>query len=248
MRHKKTPEPRIGTSGWHYKHWIGSYYPEKTSAAKMLGHYVRDFDTVEVNNSFYKLPLAETIRKWRDAVPEDFVFAVKASRYITHNLKLKDPQNALDKFLPVVEILGEKLGPVLFQLPPKWKVNVERLEEFLALMPRSHRYAFELREPSWMCAPVYRLLRKHNAALCIFEIAGYHTPLELTANWTYVRLHGPGGKYQGSYPAQTLAKWAHQLRVWQREGIASYVYFDNDEAGYAAKNALELKQQIANSN
>ena len=243
--HKNLPAPRIGTSGWHYKHWVGTYYPEKTSGAKMLGLYVRDFDTVELNNSFYRLPKPETMLAWRDAVPEGFQFAVKASRYITHNLKLHNPQNALDKFLPVAEVLGEKLGPILFQLPPSWKVNMERLEEFLSLMPTHLRYAFELREPSWMCDPVFEVLRRHNAALCIFEIAGYHAPLVLTANWTYVRLHGPGGKYQGSYPKPTLRKWAKQLCEWRKNGVNSYVYFDNDEAGYAAKNALELKELVA---
>lgn len=210
----------------------------------MLGLYMREFDTVELNNSFYMLPKPATVLAWRDAVPENFVWALKASRYITHNLKLKNPQNALDKFLPIAEMLGKKLGPILFQLPPKWKVNLQRLEEFLSLMPRHHRYAFELREPSWMCAPVYDVLRKYNAALCIFEIAGYHAPLELTADWTYVRLHGPGGKYQGNYSDARLQQWARQLRKWQSSGVASYLYFDNDEAGYAAKNALELKQLL----
>ncbi len=209
---------RIGTSGWHYKHWVGRYYPEKTSAAKMLGLYLRDFDTVEVNNSFYRLPKVETMRAWRDAVPGNFVFAVKASRYITHNLKLSNPQNALDKFLPVIEVLGEKLGPVLFQTPPKWRCNAERLEEFLELMPKHNRYAFEFREPSWMCADVFRLLRRHNAALCIYEIDGYHAPIELTADWTYVRLHGPGGRYQGSYSEEVLAGWAERLDGWRRRG------------------------------
>ncbi|MEO8724529.1 MAG: DUF72 domain-containing protein [Acidobacteriaceae bacterium] len=241
---KRAPEPRIGTSGWNYKHWVGRYYPDKTSAAKMLARYIEDFDTVELNNSFYKLPKPETMRAWRGAVPETFVFALKASRYITHNLKLKNPQNALDKFLPIAEMLDKKLGPILFQLPPKCKVNVERLDEFLSLMPRHHRYAFELREPSWMCAPAYDVLRKYNAALCIFEIAGYHAPLELTADWTYVRLHGPGGKYQGNYSDPRLQQWARQLRKWRGSGVASYLYFDNDEAGYAAKNALHLKQLL----
>jgi uncharacterized protein YecE (DUF72 family) len=239
------PAPRIGTSGWHYKHWIGRYYPEHTSPAKMLAHYYRDFDTVEVNNSFYRLPSIETMRNWREATPKNFLFAVKASRFITHNLKLSNPQNALDRFLPVAEALGEKLGPVLFQTPPKWRVNTERLEEFLSHLPRYHRYAFEFRELSWMCGPVFDVLRRHKAALCIFEIEGYHAPVELTADWTYIRLHGPGGKYQGSYTPDTLALWAKRLIDWRGLGVASYVYFDNDDSAYAAHNALTLKKLVS---
>jgi len=235
----------IGTSGWHYKHWVGRYYPEKTSTAKMLQHYVRDFDTVELNNSFYKLPKRETMQAWHNAVPKNFVFAVKASRFITHNLKLKNPQNALDKFLPVAEVLGEKLGPILFQTPPQWRCNVERLDEFLSLMPTHLRYAFEFREPTWMCDPVYEVLRRHNSALCIYEIAGYQTPITLTADWTYVRLHGPGGRYQGSYSDDQLAEWARRIRNWKRKGVSSYVYFDNDDSAYAAFNALTLKRMVA---
>lgn len=238
------PAPRIGTSGWHYKHWTGTYYPQKTSGPKMLALYLQDFDTVEINNSFYRLPKPETIRCWRDSVPSNFEFAVKASRFITHNLKLKNPQNALDRFLPVVEVFGDKLGPILFQTPPQWRVNLERLEEFLALMPRHLRYTFEFREPSWMCDQVYAILRRFNAALCIYEIAGYHSPIELTADWTYVRLHGPGGKYQGSYSDAVLRTWASRLSVWQEQGVRSYIYFDNDDSGFAPRNALLVKELL----
>lgn len=246
-RTRLVPAPRIGTSGWHYKHWVGTYYPEKTSASKMLPLYLRDFNTVELNNSFYRLPKPETMRCWRDSVPDDFIFAVKASRFITHNLKLKNPQNALDRFLPVAEMLGEKLGPILFQTPPSWRVNVGRLEEFLSLMPRHLRYVFEFREPSWFCDQVYAVLNRHNAALCVYEIAGFHAPVELTANWTYVRLHGPGGKYQGSYSESVLREWAARIYRWRLQSIEAYVYFDNDDSGFAPRNAVRLKELI-NSN
>lgn len=244
---RTVPAPRIGTSGWHYKHWVGTYYPEKTSAAKMLPLYLKDFDTVELNNSFYRLPKPETMRCWRDSVPDDFVFAVKASRFITHNLKLKNPQNALDRFLPIAAMLGDKLGPILFQTPPQWRVNLERLQEFLALMPRHLQYAFEFREPSWLCPEVYCLLKRFNAALCIYEIAGFHSPVEVTADWTYVRLHGPGGKYQGSYSDSVLKDWAARLCAWQKRGISSYLYFDNDDSGFAPHNALRLRELIKGS-
>jgi uncharacterized protein YecE (DUF72 family) len=211
----------------------------------MLCHYFEHFDTVEINNSFYKLPDFSTFNAWRDAVPDGFCFAVKASRFITHNKKLKDPENALNNFLPRAEALGDKLGPVLFQLPPKWGVNLARLEEFLSALPRYHRYAFEFRETSWNTKAVYELLRRHNAAYCIYELAGYMCPPEITADWTYVRLHGPGGKYQGSYPREILGMWADRIAEWSRRLKAIYFYFDNDDSAYAAHNALELKKLVA---
>ncbi len=210
----------------------------------MMSHYLRHFDTVELNNSFYKLPAPGTFAAWRASTPPGFVFAVKASRFITHNKKLKDPQNALDNFLPRAVELREKLGPVLFQLPPRWRCNPERLEEFLQALPRKHRYAFEFREMSWHCAPVLEILRRYNAAYCIYELAGFATENEITADWTYVRLHGPGGKYQGSYSDETLRTWARQIKAWESRLRTTYVYFDNDQAGYAAENALRLKRFV----
>jgi uncharacterized protein YecE (DUF72 family) len=236
---------RIGTSGFHYKHWVGPFYPLKTPPSQMLEYYVRHFDTLELNNSFYRLPTADAFAAWRNATPRNFVFAVKASRFITHNKKLKDPENALDNLLPRAEHLGRKLGPVLFQLPPRWKVNVARLEALLEILPRKHRYAFEFRETSWMNDEVLRILRRHNAAFCIYELAGYHSPCEITADFAYVRLHGPGeGKYQGSYSGAKLRRWAERIQEWATKLKAVYVYFDNDQAGYAAQNALELKQMV----
>ncbi|HEY6968655.1 MAG TPA: DUF72 domain-containing protein [Candidatus Angelobacter sp.] len=240
-----TCDIRIGTSGYHYRHWIGPFYPAKTSTAKMLEYYVRHFDTLELNNSFYRLPTVNAFECWRDATPSNFVFAVKASRFITHNKKLKDPENALENLLPRAENLGRKLGPVLFQLPPKWKVNVERLENLLEILPRKHRYAFEFRETSWMKPEVSRLLERFNAAFCIYELAGYHSPLDVTADFTYARLHGPEqGKYQGSYSDERLGKWAKWIKAQSGTLKAIYVYFDNDQHGYAARNALTLKQMV----
>ena len=236
---------RIGTSGFHYKHWKGPFYPEKTHAAKMLDFYIQHFDTVELNNSFYRLPPATAFDCWREATPENFVFAVKASRFITHNKKLKDPENAIDNLLPRAAHLGPKLGPVLFQLPPHWRVNLERLENLLQILPRDMRYAFEFRELSWMIPDVNSVLKKFNAAFCIYELAGYHSPFNLTADFAYVRLHGPEtGKYQGSYSNARLRGWARQIETWARKLKAVYVYFDNDQAGYAAANALTLKSMI----
>lgn len=240
-------EIRIGTSGWQYGHWRGPFYPEKFSASKMLNHYIQHFDSVEVNNTFYKLPRVEAMRSWAEGVPDNFCFAVKASRFITHNKKLIDPQNFLEKFLPVVEVLGAKLGPILFQLPPKWRVNAERLDEFLSALPRYHRYTFEFREPSWNNPQVLEILRRHNAAYCVYELAGYLSPLEVTADWAYVRLHGPGNKYQGSYPLPVLKRWATLIAKWSKQLKAVYFYFDNDDSGYAVQNALLLKQLVDRS-
>lgn len=236
---------RIGTSGFHYKHWVGKFYPPKTPASKMLDYYVQHFDTFELNNSFYRLPTVEAFQAWKDSTPRNFVFAVKASRFITHNKKLKDPGNALDNLLPRAEHLGKKLGPILFQLPPKWKVNPERLQGLLEILPKEHRYAFEFRELTWMKPEICQILRKFNAAFCIYELAGYHSPLEITADFAYVRLHGPTqGKYQGSYNDDRLRQWADWIRQQSENLKAIYVYFDNDQAGYAAQNALTLRRMV----
>jgi uncharacterized protein YecE (DUF72 family) len=237
---------RIGTSGYHYKHWIGRYYPAGIKPGKMLEHYVRDFDTVELNNTFYQLPKEETFDTWRQSTPRDFLFAVKGSRFLTHMIKLKDPDRGLVNFLPRAERLRGKLGPILWQLPPGWKLNLERLETFLSLLPKKHDYVFELRNETWMTAEVYELLRRYNAAFCIYELAGYHSPFEITADWTYVRLHGPTEfKYQGSYSDAQLAKWANRIRDWSRTLKQIYVYFDNDDSAYAVENALTLKRMVA---
>ena len=239
---------RIGTSGFHYKHWRGSFYPPDVPVSRMLNYYVRHFDTVELNNSFYRLPTSEAFDCWRDATPANFVFSVKASRFLTHNKKLKDPENALDNLIPRAVRLGRKLGPILFQLPPKWRVNAERLENLLAVLPRDIRYSFEFREPSWITSDINKLLTRYNVAFCIYELAGYHSPFSVTADFAYVRLHGPAsGKYQGSYSNERLREWAEKIEGWAKNLAAVYVYFDNDQAAYAAHNALTLKGMVAGS-
>ncbi|HUS18663.1 MAG TPA: DUF72 domain-containing protein [Terriglobales bacterium] len=235
----------IGTSGWHYKHWLGNFYPAKLPASKMLAHYLQHFDTVELNNSFYRLPNIETLEAWRKNTPKDFVFAVKGSRFITHNKKLKEPHHALENLLPRIDVLKKKLGPILFQLPPAWRLNELRLEEFLHALPKYHRYTFEFREPSWHTPRVLELLREYRASYCVYDIGGYHSPIEVTTDFAYIRLHGPGDKYQGSYSHEALARWAAWIHDWSSRLTAIYIYFDNDQAGYAAQNALTLKRLIA---
>jgi len=231
---------RIGTSGWHYEHWRGVFYPPGLAREQWLGHYAGFFDTVEINNSFYRLPSDAALHGWHDATPAGFLFSVKASRYLTHMKKLQEPQAGLAKLLPPLAALGDKLGPLLFQLPPRWRCNAPRLAEFLAALPAGREYTFELRDPSWHCPEVLELLRAHNAAFCIYDLAGFCSPLHVTADFAYVRLHGPGGAYSGCYSDVALAQWVARIREWH--GLRRvYVYFDNDQAGHAVQNALALK-------
>jgi uncharacterized protein YecE (DUF72 family) len=235
----------IGTSGWHYNHWRGAFYPQDLPVKKWFYYYASRFDTVEINNSFYRLPSEAAFDSWRLSSPAGFCFAVKASRFITHMKKLKDPEAALANFLPRAARLEEKLGPILFQLPPFWEADPARLEAFLSALPRGHQYTFELRNASWFTPEVCRLLRRHNAAFCIYDLGGFASAAEVTADFVYVRLHGPGGKYQGSYDDTALRNWAAQIQRWQEEVRAIYVYFDNDQSAYAAHNASTLKSLTA---
>jgi uncharacterized protein YecE (DUF72 family) len=235
---------RIGTSGWHYGHWRGPFYPVDLTPEGFLKFYLQHFQTVEINNSFYKLPKEETLKAWKNAVPHDFIFAAKASRFITHMKKLKEPEQPLATFLGRMAVLGDQLGPVLFQLPPRWKFNVERLGNFLAALPGDFRYAFEFRDPSWINKQACQALAEHGVAFCIYDFAGYLAPKEVTADFVYIRLHGPGGAYQGSYDTQTLAGWAGAISAWAAQGKEVFCYFDNDEAGFAAHNAMMLKEML----
>jgi uncharacterized protein YecE (DUF72 family) len=234
----------IGTSGWHYKHWVGPFYPPGTPPRRYLAHYLEHFASAEINGSFYRMPSDKTLAAWRDAVPDGFRFAVKASRFITHAKKLAPPIEQYERFFTGIAILGDRLGPVLFQLPPHWKVNRERLAAFLAALPRRYRYAFEFREPSWLDADIYALLEKHRAALCLYHIAGFESPIEVTADFVYIRLHGPGAKYQGRYSDDALRAWARRIRKWSRDGTAVWCFFDNDDSGHAARDAARLGAMV----
>jgi uncharacterized protein YecE (DUF72 family) len=237
----------IGTSGWSYDHWKGPFYAADLPAHDMLARYAEHFSTVEINSSFYRLPEAAVLARWRDSVPQGFVFSAKASRYITHMKKLREPQTTLPPFLERIGVLGARLGPILFQLPPRWQVDVARLEAFLQTLGRQHRHAFEFRDPSWFGPDVRHLLEKYDAAFCIYDLDGRTSPKAVTADFVYVRLHGPGAPYQGSYDARTLAGWAGAFSTWSRQGRDIYCYFDNDQQGYAASNALRLKQMLEKS-
>ncbi len=241
---KKASSIHIGTSGWHYQHWRKVFYPDDLPAAEWLAFYQERFDSAEINNTFYRLPKPETFAAWRNTVPRTFIFAVKAGRYITHMKKLKEPRQALNVFFRGVEVLGDRLGPILFQLPPRWKCNPERLESFLKLLPGDCRYAFEFRDPSWFDGRVYDLLSEYGAAFCIYHLAGKLSPRQATADFVYVRLHGPGAAYQGSYSDRTLSDWAKTFKAWRKAGKDIYCYFDNDNKGYAVRNALRLSELL----
>jgi uncharacterized protein YecE (DUF72 family) len=234
----------IGTSGWHYQHWSGPFYPKNLRKQDFLKHYACHFHTVEINNSFYQLPTEKTLAAWRDTVLPGFIFTVKASRYITHMKKLKDSEKTLKPLLKRVETLGDKLGPILFQLPPKWRFNPDRLNDFLESLPAGYRYALEFRDPSWEDSRAYDAMQLTGAAFCIYELDGYLSPKEITADFVYVRLHGPNGPYKGQYSTQTLAGWAGAFSAWENQGLEIFCYFDNDEAGYAAQDARRLQDMI----
>jgi uncharacterized protein YecE (DUF72 family) len=232
---------KIGTSGYHYKHWLNTFYPSGTKMEGQLAYYCLVFDTVEINNSFYKLPAIHTVKDWKESVPGNFLFAAKASRYITHVKRLHVTKAAISQFIKRVAYLGEHLGPILFQLPPRWKCNLERLKAFLGRLPEGYRYVFEFRDPDWYRPEVYDLLSSYNCAFCIYQLAGHQSPKEITADFIYIRLHGPGqNKYQGSYTDGQLNEWAKQCLAWQKQHKDIYIYFDNDQKGYAALNAQRL--------
>jgi len=234
----------IGTSGWHYKHWKDNFYPIDIRNDEQLMFYAQLFDTVELNNTFYRMPGTKTIKLWREGTPSDFIFAVKGNRYLTHNKKLKDCTQPLKRLMREVTFFGEKLGPILFQLPPKWNVNAERLLEFVKLLPKNQRFAFEFRQPSWYSEEIYAILRQHNCAFCIYHLMHHLSPLIVTADFVYIRLHGPEGKYAGRYSIVSLKKWATDITGWMEDGKDVYIYFDNDQLGYAPINANELYEMM----
>ncbi len=238
---------RIGTSGWHYAHWRGPFYPERLPAGVMLGYYARHFDTVEVNNTHYCLPRPAVIEAWRDAVPAGFVFAVKASRYITHFHRLNPPFQRYGRFFEGIGGLGDRLGPVLFQLPPAFRRDDGRLDAFLGGLPISLRAAVEFRHPSWECAAVMELLACHDVALAVTDLGGRLSPVQATASFAYVRLHGPRQAYTGSYDDRALDDWSRQIRAWVAEDRQVFVYFDNDDKAMAVGDALRLKSRLADA-
>lgn len=239
---KKKGQIYIGTSGWVYEGWKNSFYPEGLPSKDFMSFYVDQFRTTEINTSFYHLPKPESVRKWAKTAPFDFIFSVKASRYITHMKRLKDPKEPLHKFFKNMKPLGKKAGPYLFQLPPSFKINLERLETFLKALPPSKRKqsTIEFRHKSWLVDDTYDLLRDYNCVLCISDLAGFQTPEVVTGDFVYWRLHGPEKAYQGSYNSQKLSAYAKKFRGHMKDGRDVYCYFDNDQKACAPHDAQRL--------
>lgn len=234
----------MGTSGWAYQHWRGTFYPPDVASADLLAFYAQQFDTVEINSSFYHLPKPSTIARWAAITPAGFCFAVKASRYVTHRLRLRDCTESLETFLALIRGLGTKLGPVLFQLPPGLHRDNDLLAQFAALLPEDLRVTVEFRHKSWYEDVVFDLLSSRNIALCIHDMHGSEAPAELTASFVYLRLHGPQQAYTGSYEPTQLAAWAEKVRQWAASGRDVYVYFNNDIGGHAVHNARQLRTLV----
>ena len=224
----------IGTSGYSYKEWLGSFYPEGLPAKAMLGYYAARFPTVEINNTFYRMPAEKSLEAWRDEVPDPFVFVLKATQRLTHQKRLKGCEDDVAYFFKVARALGPRLGPVFVQLPPNLKKDVPRLQAFLALLPDDTRSAWEFRHESWFDDEVYAALAARNAALCIADAEDLSTPVVATAPFGYLRLRRP------DYDEAALATWAERIAAEARFA-ESYVYFKHEEAGTGPRFAARLQ-------
>lgn len=231
----------IGTSGYHYNHWKGVFYPENLPKDQWFSYYARQFDTVEINNTFYRLPEASTFDAWRHQAPKGFCYALKFSRYGSHIVRLKKPRATIRRFLERANRLGDFLGPILVQLPPNWKADPERLAAFLKAAPKDHRWAVEFRDPRWLCDEVFTILQSHKAALCIHDMIDDH-PRRITADWIYLRFHGD--HYSGSYTSQALKVQAKWIKQRLGDGKDIFAYFNNDAEGCAIRNAAELRRYV----
>lgn len=237
---------RVGCSGWMYKDWRGIVYPQALPQRAWFAHYAALFDTVEINNTFYRLPPPSTVEHWAAQAPPGFTYAVKLGQFGSHRMKLRDAARWLPNHLDRVERLGSSLGPNLVQLPPRWQRNTERLDELLSAAPKTMRWAVELREPSWLHDDTFAVLARHNAALCIHDLLADH-PWELTADWTYLRFHGPDAltrKYWGRYDGRRLWRTADRLGALLDEGLDVYAYFNNDYQGHAVRDATWLRDRL----
>ncbi len=251
-RPSATPQLRIGCSGWNYKSWKGRFYPADMPSSRWLQHYLSVFDTVEVNNTFYRLPEADTFAGWREQTPASFVMAVKASRFLTHMKRLRDPEEPLERLFSRASELGPRLGPVLYQLPGNFHIDLQRLEGFLRALPlrpvpRSRhllQHVIEFRHPSWYVDDTYRLLEAHGVALCLHDKAGSEIAAPAIGPFVYVRFHGTSGAYHGSYGSAALTKWAGHLTEQWRSGRDVYAYFNNDPEAIATRNARTLRSIV----
>lgn len=240
----------VGTSGWQYGHWRGSFYPAGLPQPAWFARYASVFSTVELNNSFYRQPKEGTWDAWREQAPAGFCYAVKANRFITHMKRFKDPEGPLERFFAGAERLQSHLGPVLFQAPPNFQrtpENLARLDAFFAAVPQGIVSVIEFRHTSWYDDAVYELLRRRRISFCIHDMMKLATPVLVTGPAAYLRFHGSDARYGGNYSDAMLQQWAEQIRGLQREVNSVWCYFNNDIGGHAPRNALTLRQLLGAS-
>lgn len=235
----------IGTSGWHYDSWRGPFFPTGLPLKSQLQYYAAQFQTTELNGVFYRTPSLDVVKTWEAQTGDDFVFAWKASKFITHWKRLSNNSvNSLALIEERLAILGKKAGPILFQLPPNFEADAERLAAFFKLLPKRRRYSFEFRHPSWYQTAIMKILSKQNAALCLSDHRDAPAPWKRTADFLYIRGHGPKGRYKDHYSRQTLLKWAERISRWRQQGCDVFAYFDNDQKSAAPADALKLKRLL----
>lgn len=244
-------EIRIGTSGWSYYHWKKIFYPEGLANTKWLQYYSNYFNTVELNSSFYKLPKKQSIVNWANKTPDKFVFSVKASRFITHIKRLTDIKESLETFLDAISNLGNKLGPILFQLPSNFIKDTATLNGFADLLSSDYQYVIEFRHPSWFDDEIFSILHEKNIAVCISSspAAGGSSPNfpyseTITANFVFIRMHGSTQLYGSKYNPSEMNSWAKKIKKWHKQNLNTYIYFNNDSFGYAIQNAVELNELL----
>jgi uncharacterized protein YecE (DUF72 family) len=240
----KRPEIRVGCSGWVYKHWRGLFYPEGLPQKRWFERYAEEFDTVEINASFYRLPLATTFTGWREKAPAGFRYALKVNRFITHMKKLLDCRPEVDGFMELARPLGEKLGPLLYQLPPSLHKNLERLETFLRWLPNDLEQVVEFRHNSWYDETVLALLDRHGIGFVVHDLKGLKSPRWASGRTAYVRFHGSGGRYSGRYSDEALLEWTDWCLEQSRQGRSCWCYFNNDIYGHAIEDARTLKSMV----
>jgi uncharacterized protein YecE (DUF72 family) len=238
----KAHQIRIGTSGWFYQHWTERFYPKNLQKSEWFKYYCEHFDTVEVNNTFYHLPKQKTVENWQRLSPKNFLFAVKASRFITHIKRLQNIDEPLGRFFEIVKLLKSKLGPILFQLPPSMAKNIELLSEFIQKLPKNKDYVFEFRNQSWYSDDIYELLDKNNVGICVHDMPGNVSPKVVTGKIIYIRFHGLSGRYEGNYSKKMLKDWADWINENKEMVKDIFAYFNNDCNAYAVFNAKTLKQ------
>lgn len=233
----------IGTSGWHYDSWRGRFYPEGLPIKARLQYYASQFEAAELNGVFYRTPTPDAVKSWQEQTGKNFVFTWKASKFITHWKRLSaNSVNSLELMESRLSLLGDKAALVLFQLPPNFKADGDRLSAFLRMLSPKRRYSIEFRHPSWYSPQIMRLLSEDNISLCISDHHDAPAPWKRTADFVYVRGHGPGGRYKGHYSTDALAGWAKRISSWKAQGCDVFVFFDNDQKSAAPIDALKLKQ------